>query len=93
MFAMVVCSAPFVRTFARALEDRGFTGWTLVPRVLGEGGRSEPQMDDDVWPGYSGLFLIHFPPDREEEMRRLLREFDEKVAPFKAFILREVEEI
>ncbi len=93
MFAVVVCSAPFVRSFAKALEDRGFAGWTLVPKVLGKGGRSDPQMDDDVWPGYSGLFLVYFPADREEEMRALLKEFDDGVSPFKAFIFREVEEL
>ena len=82
-----------MKTFVRALEERGFQGWTLVPKVLGKGGRSDPQMDDDVWPGYSGLLLIHFPPEREEDMRELLGEFDRKVAPFKAFIFREVEEL
>ncbi|NPA80208.1 MAG: hypothetical protein GXO29_04065 [Thermotogae bacterium] len=93
MIAAVVCSAPFVRDFVRALESRGFDGWTMIPKVLGKGGRSDPQMDDDVWPGYSALLLVFFPPERADEMRDLLREYDRKVAPFKAFLFRGVEEI
>lgn len=93
MFAAIVCSAPFVRSFLKELESRGFEGWTLVPKALGKGGRSDPQMDNDVWPGFSGLILVYFPPEREGEMRDLLKEYDGKVAPFKAFLFREVEEI
>jgi len=91
--AIVVCSAPFLREFLRELEGRGFHGWTLVPKVLGKGGGSDPQMDDDVWPGYSGMLIIHFHPEKEEDMRNLLREFNGRISPFKAFIFKGVEEI
>ncbi len=93
MMAMVVCSAPFLKEFLRELEERGFRGWTLIPKVLGKGGSSDPQMDDDVWPGYSGMVIVHFPPDREGDMRDLLREFNSRISPFKAFMFRGVEEV
>ncbi|NPB04619.1 MAG: hypothetical protein GXO39_09480 [Thermotogae bacterium] len=93
MLALVVCSAPFVGEFLEDLRKEGFEGWTLIPKVLGQGGRSDPQMDNDVWPGYSSLILIYLPMDRLNDLVQLLREYDKRVVPFKAFLLKEVEEV
>ncbi len=77
----------------KELEERGFGGWTLVPKVLGKGGRSDPRMDNDVWPGYSSLLLVFVRPERYGDFLSLVREYDGKVSPFKAFLLKDVQEI
>ncbi len=91
MLAVVICYAPFKREFERKLESSGFSAFTLVPRVLGKGGSSNPVMDNDVWPGFSVLYLIQFGEESYGEFRNLVKEFSDKVKPFKVFIFRGVE--
>jgi len=93
MLFLVVCSAPFREEFERSLLEKGIEGYTLIPKVLGRGGGSEPVMDDEVWPGFSVLFLIFVEGDKVGKMKEILGEFSKKVKPFKAFALREVEVI
>jgi len=93
MFALIVCSAPFRGEFEKVLLDNGIDGYTLIPKVLGRGGKSEPVMDDEVWPGFSVMFLIFVERDKEENFREILANFSSKVKPFKVFILKEVEVI
>jgi len=92
MLFLVVCSAPFREEFERSLLEKGIEGYTLIPKVFGRGGGSEPVMDDEVWPGFSVLFLIFVEGDKVGKLKEIL-EFSRKVKPFKAFALREVEVI
>jgi hypothetical protein len=93
MLFLVVCSAPFREEFERSLLEKGIDGYTLVPKVFGRGGESEPVMDNEVWPGFSVLFLIFVEGDKVGKLKEILGEFSRKVKPFKAFALREVEVI
>lgn len=50
---MVVYDAAFDDAVLAALSECGAPGFTQWRRVLGRGQRSEPRMDDSVWPGYN----------------------------------------
>ncbi len=93
MLIFVVCSAPFREEFERVLLENGIEGYTLIPKVLGRGGESDPVMDDDVWPGFSVLFMIFVEKEKVDKLRNILKDFSKKVKPFKAFGLKEVEVI
>ena len=54
---MVVYDAALDETVRAALsrcQNPGFTQWQ---RVLGRGERSDPKMDDSVWPGYNHVLM------------------------------------
>ena len=91
MLFLVVCSAPFREEFESSLLEKGIEEYTLIPKVLGRGGGNEPVMDDEVWLGFSVLFLIFVEGDKVGKMKEILGEFSRKVKPF--FALREVEVI
>jgi len=93
MLVLVVCSAPFREEFERALLENKIEGYTLIPKVLGKGKKSEPVMDDEVWPGFSVMFLIFVEQNEFVKLGEILKDFSSKVRPFKAFVLREVEAI
>ncbi len=79
--------------FENALMDKGIDGYTIIPKVLGRGGDSEPVMDNDVWPGYSVMFVIFVEGEKLEDLKGLLNDFSQRVKPFKVFVLKEVEVI
>ncbi len=93
MIAFVICYAPFKGEFEERLLKEGFSGFTLVPKVLGVGGSSDPILDNEVWPGYSVMYLIFFNEDLKDRFVALCEEFSRKVKPFKVFLVKEVEEV
>ncbi|MEO0138388.1 MAG: PG0541 family transporter-associated protein [candidate division WOR-3 bacterium] len=93
MLFVVICSAPFMGEFENALMDRGIEGYTIIPKVLGRGGSSEPVMDNDVWPGYSVMFVIFVESEKLGDLKGVLKDFSQRVKPFKVFALKEVEVI
>lgn len=93
MLFMIICSAPFGKEFENALMDRGIDGYTIIPKVLGYGGSSDPVMDNDTWPGYSVMFLIFVEGKKLEDLKGILKGFSQRVKPFKVFVLKEVDVI
>lgn len=54
---MIVYDAAFDDRVRETLDGCGSQGFTLWRRVLGSGRRSEPKMDDSVWPGYNNALM------------------------------------
>ena len=49
------------------------TGFTKWDRVLGKGARSEPKMDDAVWPGFNCAVAIAMEEKNEPIFKKALR--------------------
>jgi nitrogen regulatory protein PII len=60
---MVVYDAGYDDVVREALDGSGTTGVTIWRRVLGTGQRSDPKMDDSVWPGYNNTLMTAVPDD------------------------------
>lgn len=63
-----------------ACDTPGFTRWK---RVSGRGRRSDPRMDDSVWPGYNNVLLAGVEEGRQlddlrEALSRLQRQLGGK---------------
>jgi nitrogen regulatory protein PII len=54
---MVVYDAAYDEAVKEALSRCGAPGFTQWKRVLGSGRRSEPKMDNSVWPGYNHALM------------------------------------
>ena len=54
---MIVYDASYDDAVREALGRCGSRGFTLWRRVLGTGKRSDPKMDDSVWPGYNNAMM------------------------------------
>ncbi len=63
---MVVYDRDYDEEVMELLTHCCITGFTKWDRVLGKGARSEPKMDDSVWPGYNCAVLIAVDPELEE---------------------------
>jgi len=48
------------------LSSLHLTGYTKWDRVLGKGKRSEPKLDDAVWPGFNCAVMIALEDDNEQ---------------------------
>ncbi|HPC47830.1 MAG TPA: transcriptional regulator [Deltaproteobacteria bacterium] len=48
------------------LSSLELTGYTKWDRVLGKGKRSEPKLDDAVWPGFNCAVMIAVEDDNEQ---------------------------
>ena len=59
--------------------DTGFTRWS---KVLGKGERSDPKMDDAIWPGYNCAVMASVPslvePVFTEALQKLYKNMDSK---------------
>jgi hypothetical protein len=54
---MIVYDAGYDEMVRDTLNRCQTTGYTLWQRVLGTGRRSDPKMDDSVWPGYNHTLM------------------------------------
>jgi nitrogen regulatory protein PII len=55
---MVVYDAGFDEEVLETLKKAGIKGYTKWTRVLGDGEKSDPKMDDGIWPGYNHTLLM-----------------------------------
>ncbi len=93
----------FFIIFDAAIEDvvmktifyRGFKSYTKVPKVFGQGTKSEPHLDTHVWPGYHVAVFIKTSEEEAEVLKDVLYELSKKYRErgFHAFILPVLEEI
>ena len=59
-----------------ACNVKGFTKWS---RVLGHGERSDPKMDDSVWPGYNCSIMLAVDRDKEPTVFEALQSLHQRV--------------
>jgi nitrogen regulatory protein PII len=55
---LVICAPALEGLVMEALAGNGGSRYTKFPYLLGEGGHSEPHLDNHVWPGSNvGIFV------------------------------------
>lgn len=59
-----------------ACRIKGFTKWN---RVLGKGERSDPKMNDSVWPGFNCTIMMAVDPSEEEGVNQALKKLYKQV--------------
>lgn len=86
---LLVFNAAIEDQILARLEEVGVQSYTLVPKVLGKGSRSEPRMDTHIWPGYHRLCLIALSEDEWTQTRPVLESLsrDQADEGFRAFVL------
>jgi len=65
---MIVYDAAFEQEVMAVLEKGGPVGYTKWSRVLGQGERSEPRLDQAVWPGYNQVVMTVLPQERAQAL-------------------------
>ena len=55
------------------------TGYTKWSRVLGRGTRSDPKLDDAVWPGYNCSVMMGVEEELEQEVYEAMKLLHEKM--------------
>lgn len=55
---LIVYDVGFDKDVTETLSACGVTGYTKWDRVLGKGERSDPKMDDAVWPGFNCALMM-----------------------------------
>lgn len=65
----LVYDVEFDEEVIEGLAEQGIKGYTKWQRVLGKGVRSEPKMDDAVWPGHNCALALSVPSEQEHAVR------------------------
>ncbi len=55
---LVIYDVDFDEDVMQMLDNLPLAGYTKWDRVLGKGKRSEPKLDDAVWPGFNNAVVI-----------------------------------
>ncbi|HOJ13586.1 MAG TPA: transcriptional regulator [Deltaproteobacteria bacterium] len=70
---LMVYDAEFDDEVMAALARLPLAGYTKWDRVLGKGRRSEPKLDDAVWPGFNCAVAVAVDDETEEAAFRELQ--------------------
>ncbi len=62
---LLVYDVDFDEEVMETLTECCVTGFTKWDRVLGKGARSQPKMDDAVWPGFNCAIAIALEEEKE----------------------------
>ena len=71
---LLIYDVDFDEEIMETLAKCCVTGFTKWDRVLGKGARSEPKMDDAVWPGFNCAVAIAMEEENEPTFKEALRE-------------------
>ncbi len=71
---LMVYDVDFDDDVMEALGTLKLTGYTKWDRVLGKGKRSEPKLDDAVWPGFNSAVAIVVEDETEEAVFKALQD-------------------
>ena len=55
---MIVYDAGYDEDVINTISSFGITGYTKWTKVLGKGEKSDPKMDDGIWPGYNSTIIL-----------------------------------
>ena len=85
----IVYNVEFDEDVMEALKACSIKGYTKWDRVLGKGGRSNPKLDDAVWPGYNCSIALAVEDSMEDETIKALTDLSDRLRGkgFKAFEL------
>jgi nitrogen regulatory protein PII len=70
---LIIHDVDFDEDVMEALSTCGIKGYTKWDRVLGKGERSEPKMDNAVWPGFNCCIVAAIEDEIEEKVMESLQ--------------------
>jgi nitrogen regulatory protein PII len=91
---LVICAPALEGAVMGALARNGGSRYTKLPYLLGEGGHSEPHLDNHVWPGSNMGVLVVAEDDNIKKMVEAIKAIKKEHLKdgVKAFVLP-IEEI
>ena len=75
----LIYDAVYDEDVIETLSTCGVTGFTKWSKVLGQGERSDPRMDDSVWPGYNCSIMLVVENDKEKAVFEALQSLHNRV--------------
>jgi len=76
---MIIYDAGFDDEINETLVSCGITGFTKWSRVLGKGEKSDPKMNDAVWPGYNYAIMMAVETPVEPDIQNALKSLYERL--------------
>ena len=76
---MIVYDAGYDEDVIDAITSFGISGYTKWNRVLGTGQKSDPKMDDGIWPGYNSTIMMTVDMAQEAGINQALKNLYEKL--------------
>ncbi len=72
-----------------ALKEVGISGYTKLPKVLGDGKTSGPRLDSHIWPGANSLLALAVEDDEKDQILAQVMKLRQKLGKegIKAFVL------
>ena len=72
-----------------SLKEVGISGYTKLPRVLGEGKTSGLHLDSHIWPGVNSLLALAVEDDKKDQILAQVMKLRQKLSKegIKAFVL------
>ena len=72
-----------------ALKKVGISGYTKLPRVLGNGKTSGHHLDSHIWPGANSLMVLAVEDNKKDKLIEQIKEARKKLGKegIKAFVL------
>lgn len=85
----IIYDADFDEDVMEMLNSLGVTGFTKWDRALGKGQKSEPRLDNPVWPGFNCAVAAVVSDDDQERILEELKKysFQRDGKGFKVFVL------
>ncbi|HHO76876.1 MAG TPA: transcriptional regulator [Deltaproteobacteria bacterium] len=76
---LIIYDVDFDDDVMEMLNDLPLAGYTKWDRVLGKGKKSEPKLDDAVWPGYNNAVAVVSDDKSEDKVFAALRRLFKKL--------------
>ncbi len=72
----------------KALKEVEVSGYTKLPRVLGEGKTSGPHLDSHIWPGTNTLLVIAVEDNKKDQIFTQVKKLRQRLGKegIKAFV-------
>ena len=86
---LMIYDADFDEDVMEMLATCCVTGYTKWDRVLGKGKKSDPRLDDAVWPGYNCAIAVVVENDVEDDIFNAVKSLYSKLGS-KGFVVYEL---
>jgi len=85
---MIVYNVAIESEVMSVVEECGLHCYTKFPRIVGVGEKTDPRLDDHIWPGFNCALMIVSDDDSAKRLMGKIRELrDEKDGGVRAFLL------
>jgi len=76
---LMIYDADFDEDVMEMLATCCVTGYTKWDRILGKGKKSDPRLDDAVWPGYNCAIAVAVENDAEDDIFNAVKSLYDKL--------------